>query len=428
VQYWTGSQWQAVPGGGVSGNNLIWRKFTFPAVTTTKIRVLASASPDGYSRLAEVEAYTPGGEAGGGAAQGGVNWLVSDHLGTPRMVVDQTGSLAGVKRHDYLPFGEEVGAGVGGRTTGQGYVGDNLRQGFVGYEKDGETGLNYAQARYHSPTMGRFTSVDPLMGSAQPIHPQSWNRYAYCLNNPLKFIDPTGLIWGYADDKGTRSFKWFDGDKVGDGYTAYNDSSYTFANGNAAWLGHDGQWGWIDTVSAEAEPVSTSDCLYCGQLATEMQKWGPALEQSMEIMWTADNLLIGGVTSIGSVGSATLGLESSGGEAAATAISTIRQTTEGETFFHYGYAEHAEGFAEGLRPGSYATNVEGLSGVEAQSGLSLRHAVPPDSMYVVRPQPGTWIDVNPVVRPQFGQPGGLSEYYFLRGTGPGTVSGPFRIP
>lgn len=43
------------------------------------------------------------GQGGGG---GSVNWLVSDHLGTPRMVVDQTGSLSGIKRHDYLPFGE----------------------------------------------------------------------------------------------------------------------------------------------------------------------------------------------------------------------------------------------------------------------------------------------------------------------------------
>lgn len=58
VQYWTGSTWATISGGSVSGNNNVWRKFTFPALTTTKIRVLASASPDSYSRLAEVEAWT----------------------------------------------------------------------------------------------------------------------------------------------------------------------------------------------------------------------------------------------------------------------------------------------------------------------------------------------------------------------------------
>jgi hypothetical protein len=51
-------------------------------------------------------------------------WLVADQLGTPRMVIDKSGSLAGIKRHDYLPFGEELSAGVGGRTTTQGYAGE----------------------------------------------------------------------------------------------------------------------------------------------------------------------------------------------------------------------------------------------------------------------------------------------------------------
>jgi len=40
-------------------------------------------------------------------------WLVTDQLGTPRMVFDKTGALATTKRHDYLPFGEEIFAGTG---------------------------------------------------------------------------------------------------------------------------------------------------------------------------------------------------------------------------------------------------------------------------------------------------------------------------
>jgi len=43
---------------------------------------------------------------GGGGSTLQLQWLVSDHLGTPRMILDQTGSLANMKRHDYLPFGE----------------------------------------------------------------------------------------------------------------------------------------------------------------------------------------------------------------------------------------------------------------------------------------------------------------------------------
>jgi RHS repeat-associated protein len=120
-------------------------------------------------------------------------WLVSDHLGTPRMIIDKSGSLAGVKRHDYLPFGEEVYAGVGGRTTAQGYSGDSTRQKFTGYEADSEIGLNFAQARYQSSAQGRFTSVDPLGKSANVLNPQSFNRYSYVLNNPVRFTDPTGM-------------------------------------------------------------------------------------------------------------------------------------------------------------------------------------------------------------------------------------------
>jgi RHS repeat-associated protein len=122
-------------------------------------------------------------------------WLVQDQLGSTRMVVDLSGSLTGMKRHDYLPFGEELGAGVGIRTAGQGYPppDDQVRQKFGGYERDSETGLDFAQNRYLSSTQGRFTSPDPTLLSVNGTNPQTWNRYAYVLNNPLQYIDPLGL-------------------------------------------------------------------------------------------------------------------------------------------------------------------------------------------------------------------------------------------
>jgi RHS repeat-associated protein len=122
-----------------------------------------------------------------------INWLVADHLGTPRMIFDKTGSLANVKRHDYLPFGEELFAGVGGRTTQNGYSGNAIRQKFTSYERDHETGLDFAQARYYANAMGRFKSIDPENAGADITEPQSWNGYSYVENNPLNFIDPDGL-------------------------------------------------------------------------------------------------------------------------------------------------------------------------------------------------------------------------------------------
>lgn len=189
VQYWNGSAWVTIPSGSVSNNNKVCRKFTFSALTTSKIRLWITGVPDSWSRLVELQAW----EAGTTGAK--LNWLVTDQLGTPRMVFDQTGSLANVSRHDYLPFGEELYAGTGGRMTGQGYTSsDGVRQKFTGYERDAESGLDYAHARYFASAQGRFTSPDPLARSAAPANPQTFNRYTYVNNSPLTTIDPLGMF------------------------------------------------------------------------------------------------------------------------------------------------------------------------------------------------------------------------------------------
>ena len=93
-----------------------------------------NAAADGVARIAEVEAW--GTAAGAGSTVADIEWLVTDQLGTPRMIFDKTGSLANTKRHDYLPFGEELFANQGLRTTAQGYPqspnsNDTVRQKFT---------------------------------------------------------------------------------------------------------------------------------------------------------------------------------------------------------------------------------------------------------------------------------------------------------
>jgi RHS repeat-associated protein len=64
-------------------------------------------------------------------------------------------------------------------------------QWFTGKERDAETGLDYFGARYFSGAQGRFTSPDSP-SYANRKNPQTWNLYAYALNNPVTFADADG--------------------------------------------------------------------------------------------------------------------------------------------------------------------------------------------------------------------------------------------
>lgn len=138
----------------------------------------------------------------------GTKYLTSDLLGSPRVITNASGGV--VSRHDYMPFGDELGAGVGGRTTGMGFSGtsDGIRQKFTSKERDIETGLDYFLARYYSSIQGRFTSPDEFPGGAAEVfgeasqanptfyadltNPQTLNKYQYCINSPLRYTDPSG--------------------------------------------------------------------------------------------------------------------------------------------------------------------------------------------------------------------------------------------
>jgi RHS repeat-associated protein len=136
---------------------------------------------------------------------GQTSYLTDDALGTPRVITDANGGV--MARHDYLPFGEEISVGVGGRTgnpnnqVDKGYVNDNVKQKFTQKERDLETGLDYFGARYYGSMMGRFMSTDPIVVTPERFYdPQQFNQYAYVRNNPLRFVDPTGKILTISGD------------------------------------------------------------------------------------------------------------------------------------------------------------------------------------------------------------------------------------
>lgn len=114
-------------------------------------------------------------------SSGAVNYYVSDHLGTSRVVTDSSGSI--LDDCDFFPYGGP--APSCSSSSGNRYK-------FTGKERDAESGLDYFVARHYSSWMGRFMQPDDPFADQYVGDPQSWNLYSYVRNNPLNSTDPTG--------------------------------------------------------------------------------------------------------------------------------------------------------------------------------------------------------------------------------------------
>ena len=116
-------------------------------------------------------------------------YLLSDHLGSTDVIVDAQGNV--VQSQAYDAWGMRTT--TADDSTGTEYT-DNVNEltteGYTGHEMDDEIGLINMNARLYDPYIGRFISADPVL--PDPADLQAYNRYAYVLNNPMGFIDPTG--------------------------------------------------------------------------------------------------------------------------------------------------------------------------------------------------------------------------------------------
>ena len=104
--------------------------------------------------------------------------IETDHLGSITALYDQYGTKCFSASYDVW----------GKRTVGIDNVG--FDRGFTGHEHIDEIGLINMNGRMYEPNLGRFISVDPYV--QEPANLQNYNRYSYCLNNPLKYTDPSG--------------------------------------------------------------------------------------------------------------------------------------------------------------------------------------------------------------------------------------------
>jgi RHS repeat-associated protein len=112
--------------------------------------------------------------------QGRMFFYHNDVLGSPALITDEDGKIT--QRYLFEPFGSILAS--------KGKNDNHFT--FTGKEYDLESGLFYFGARYYDPKIGRFITED--LAEPDYENPQSLNRYIYALNNPLKYVDPDGLV------------------------------------------------------------------------------------------------------------------------------------------------------------------------------------------------------------------------------------------
>ena len=106
-------------------------------------------------------------------------WIFSDHLQSSSVILEKDGTL--YSRTSYTAFGEVRYESAPSPTDYQ-YTGQrSYLDGF---------GLHYYVARWYDPVTAHFTQADTIIPS--PGNSGDWDRYAYVLNNPMRYTDPTG--------------------------------------------------------------------------------------------------------------------------------------------------------------------------------------------------------------------------------------------
>lgn len=115
-----------------------------------------------------------------------VRYQHTDTLGSVIAQSNDQGTIS--QRFDYKPFGE----GTPTQKSGLGYT---------GHLEDTDLGLTYMQQRYYDPVVGRFYSNDPVGYNSSNVS-MSFNRFLYVNNNPLRYVDPFGMVMSCATENG----------------------------------------------------------------------------------------------------------------------------------------------------------------------------------------------------------------------------------
>ncbi len=279
-----------------------------------------------------------------------VEYYGLDALGSVRIVFDASGNVTG--RMDYGPFGESL-------VTGSGMP----SRAYAGLFRDGEAGLDFAEARSYQSRTGRFSTTDAVYAGL--FEPQRWNRYAYALNSPLERIDPTGNA-----DCPVGSY-WCPGSTTGPApidiglrETVTVRASTSGSNASAP-----SGFSLATAIGFALASIATQPSAIPGYKVD----WGQILSTR-----TAPGIVI---SAIGDLISADSSLTERGKAAVSLALivapatrslKAAEEASAGEAF-HYTFSRLLTSIEQnGLRPGTYATLDGGLSPFQAQIDLALR--------------------------------------------------------
>ena len=199
-------------------------------------------------------------------SDGKYHYYLKDHQGNNRVVINQSGTVE--EANHYYPFG-----GVFAST------GNTQPYKYNGKELDAKKGLNWYDygVRMYDAALGRFATVDP---SAENYFNTS--LYAYCGNNPISRIDPTGADW-YEDKQG--NLRWQEGSEALKGYTNIG-SSASIALGNDNYLNFYQNGGILANQAVNAFDLIAS----CGKLQNQfLGKTSPLSEDSKSALFNSLN-------------------------------------------------------------------------------------------------------------------------------------------
>ena len=139
-----------------------------------------------------------------------------DHLGSLAIQTNNSGAVTG--SNVFLPFGDLLSS-----TTSDVFQ-------YTGLPQDTENSSAHAMFRNLSTTQSRWLRPDPYNGSYDITNPQSFNRYAYAMNNPLAYVDPSGL--DHTDENGQLV-----GDGPGETMTEGDGTVITWDPTTNMWVG-----------------------------------------------------------------------------------------------------------------------------------------------------------------------------------------------